>query len=136
MKNIPKIAGALLGLAFIVFGLNHFFQFFAVGGNGKPSPEAMSFFSATGKGFMSYVKVFEIIGGILVTIPLTRNWGLLILGPILINIIAVNVFIMGGNSVFQAPIIGLCALAAYLLWDARHKFCALIDCCAPKHSQD
>lgn len=128
MKHIPNIAGGLLGLAFLTFGLNHFFSFLEVGGSGKPAPEVISFFAATGKsGFMDFVKVFEIIGGILVALPLTRNLGLLILGPIIINILAFNIFIAGSGAVFQGPVIIVSVLAAYLLWNARKKFCGLLN---------
>lgn len=124
---MPTIAAVLLGLAFIIFGLNHFLKFLEVGGAGKPAPEVIHFFKATGKsGFMNFVKVLEIFGGILVAIPLTRNIGLLILGPIVINILAFNIFIAGGNTVFQPPVIVISALAAYLLWAGRKKFAGLL----------
>jgi putative oxidoreductase len=70
MKHLPNIAGGLLGLAFLTFGLNHFLKLLEVGGSGKPSPEVIAFFTATGKsGFMDFVKILEIIGGLLVAIP-------------------------------------------------------------------
>ena len=128
MKHIPNIAGGLLGLAFLTFGLNHFLHFLETGGSGKPAPEVINFFAATGKsGFMDFVKVFEILGGVLVAIPLTRNLGLLVLGPIILNILAFNIFIAGGGAVFQVPVIVTSALAAYLLWISRKKFCGLLN---------
>ncbi|MEJ6572301.1 MAG: hypothetical protein QNL01_10865 [Akkermansiaceae bacterium] len=128
MKHLPNIAGGLLGLAFLTFGLNHFLKLLEVGGSGKPSPEVIAFFTATGKsGFMDFVKILEIIGGLLVAIPKTRNFGLLILGPIILNILAFNIFMAGGGAVFQGPVIIVSALAAYLLWAGRKKFCGLIN---------
>lgn len=128
MKHIPNIAGALLGLAFLTFGLNHFLKFLEVGGSGKPSPEVIAFFTATGKtGFMDFVKVLEITGGILVALPKTRNLGLLVLGPIVINILAFNIFIKGDGAVFQAPVIVISVLSAYLLWAGRKKFAGLLN---------
>jgi len=128
MKHIPNIAGGLLGFAFITFGLNHFLNFLEVGGSGKPAPEVISFFAATGKsGFMDFVKVFEIIGGILVAVPRSRNLGLLVLGPVILNILAFNIFIAGGGAVFQGPVIIVSVLAAYLLWHGRKKFCGLLN---------
>ena len=35
MKHLPNIAGGLLGLAFLTFGLNHFLKLLEVGGVGK-----------------------------------------------------------------------------------------------------
>lgn len=128
MKHIPTIAATLLGLIFITFGLNHFLKFIPMGG-GPPagSPPAL-FFGAIGPtGFLTFVKVFEIVGGILVLLPLTRNIGLLVLGPIVINILAFNVFIAGGSAVLQTPVIAVSVLAAYLLWKGRKKFAGLLN---------
>lgn len=127
MKHIPNIAAGLLGLAFLVFGLNHFLNFIPKG-DGPPagSPPALFFGAIIPTGFLTFVKIFEILGGILVAIPKTRNFGLLILGPIVINIIAINIFIMGGNSVFQPPVIIVGVLSAYLLFVERQKFLNLL----------
>ena len=127
MKHIPTIAGALLGIAFITFGLNHFLKFLAM-----PFPPENSapwhFFVAVGPtGFMTCVKILEIVGGILVAVPKTRNFGLLILGPIVVNILAFNIFIAGSSAVFQPPVIIVSALSAYLLWQGRQKFVGLIN---------
>ena len=127
MKQAPIIIGALLGLAFIVFGLNHFAKWFSPGGEGKPSDATIAFFTATAHGFMDYVKIFEILGGILIAIPKTRNFGLLVLGPIILNIIAVNIFVMGDGKVFSPILIGLSLMSAFLLWDARAKFLNLLN---------
>lgn len=128
MKQLPNIIGALLGLAFLTFGLNHFFHF-------MPSPPkpaagsvpAMFFGSMFMSGFLTFVKVIEIVGAVFVAIPKTRNWGLLLLGPIVIGIIATNVFIKGGSAVLAPPVILLAVLSAYLLWAGRGKFLGLLN---------
>ncbi|NWK57071.1 hypothetical protein HW115_15720 [Verrucomicrobiaceae bacterium N1E253] len=128
MKNIPTIAGALLGLAFITFGLNHFLHFIPMGG-GPPegSPPALFFAAIVPTGFLTFVKICEILGGILVSIPKTRNLGLLVLGPIVVNILAFNILIAGGSAVFQAPVIAVSLLSAYLLWHGREAFGGLVN---------
>ncbi|MGJ8677166.1 MAG: DoxX family protein [Akkermansiaceae bacterium] len=127
MKHAPNIAAALLGLAFIAFGINFFVPFLPP----LPKPEAGSapalFFGAIGPtGFLAFVKTLEIIGGVLVILPVLRNIGLLILGPIVINILAINIFIIGGTAVFAPPVILISVLSAFLLWNARSKFTALL----------
>ena len=126
-QKLPNIAGALFGLAFLTFGLNFFLNFLPMP---KP-PEgslAIPFFQATGEsGFMAFVKICEIIGAILVAIPKTRNLGLLVLGPIVVNILAFNVFVAGGSAVLQPPVIAVSVLAAYLLWAGREKFLVLVN---------
>jgi putative oxidoreductase len=126
MKHIPQIAATLLGLAFLTFGLNHWLKFLEMGVPPEGSPPYL-FFGAIGPtGFLSFVKVLEIVGAILVIIPLTRNFGLLVLGPIVVNIIAINIYIMGGGAVFQPPVIAVSVLSAYLLWVERGKFLGLL----------
>lgn len=128
MKTITAIAGGLLGLAFIVFGLNFFMNFIPMG-DGPPagSPPAL-FFGAVGPtGFMAFVKVCEILGGVLVAIPKTRNIGLLILGPIILNILAFHVFIGSPASLLDPPVIAISVLAAFLLISAKEKFLNLLN---------
>ena len=127
-KLLPTAVGALLGLMFIVFGANHFFKFIPMG-DGPPqgSPPAL-FFGAIGPtGYLTFVKIFEIIGGVLVAIPKTRNFGLLVLGPIVINILAFNLFLVPGVSgLLQPPVIAISVLSAFLLYLERKKFAGLL----------
>ena len=126
-QKLPLIAGCLLGLAFVVFGMNFFLKFLPMPQPPAGSPPAL-FFAAVGPtGFMAMVKVFEILGGILVAIPKTRNFGLLVLGPIVVNILAFNIFLTGGKGLFEPPVILISALSAYLLWEGRKKFLALAN---------
>jgi hypothetical protein len=128
MKQLPNIIAALLGLAFLLFGINFFFPFLPP--LPKPeagSPPAMFFGSIYMTGFLGFVKSLEIIGALLVVIPKTRNWGLLVLGPIVIGIIAVNVYIKGGSAVLDPALIAVSVFSAYLLWDARAKFIGLLN---------
>lgn len=124
----PTIAGGILGLAFIAFGLNHFVSFLpAPPSPPEGSPPAMFFGALYTTGFLSFIKVVEIVGGILVAIPKTRNFGLLALGPIVVNILAFQVFMTGGAGLTQPPVILVSALAALLLWSAREKFAGLLN---------
>ncbi len=84
------------------------------------------FFQATGSsGFMVFVKVCEITGAVLIAIPKTRNWGLLVLGPIVVNILAFSVCVAGGAVVLQSPVLIASVVATYLLWSGREKFFTL-----------
>ena len=128
MKHIPNIVGGLLGLLFLLFGLNFFFSFLP----SPPKPEAgshaaMFFASIYMSGFLAFIKVLEIIGAILVAIPKTRNWGLLVLGPIVIGILLTNIYVIRGGAVLQPPVIAISVMSAYLLWTARDKFLNLLN---------
>lgn len=127
MKIITHIAAGLLGIAFITFGLNHFLGFIPMG-EGPPagSRPALFFGAIAPSGFLTFVKVLEILGGIAVIIPFTRNLGLLVLEPIVINILAINLFIMGGTAILQPPVIAVSVLSAFVLWAQRADFLKLI----------
>ena len=128
MKQLPNIIGGLLGLAFLTFGINFFFPFLPPLPRPEAgSPPAMFFGAIYMTGFLSFIKSLEIIGAILVAIPKTRNWGLLLLGPIVVGIIAVNVFIKGGSAVLDPALIAISLMSAFLLWIARDKFLGLLN---------
>jgi hypothetical protein len=132
MKYLPNIAGALLGLPFILFG---FMFFFPPSTEMPPMNELQThFMAAVGtSGYMAMVKVFEILGGLLTAIPRTRGAGLLILGPILINILAYTIFLAKGAGLFAPPIVPVfCLLALYLVYVHRAGFCALLGCSCKK----
>lgn len=128
MKYLPSIAGALLGLAFVAISAT-----FLLGMVPKqPEPPAGSLPALFNgafmpSGYMTFVKVLELIGGILVAIPKTRNFGLLVLGPIIVNILAFNIFILKGAMLLNPVLIVICLLALFLLWSGRKNFAALAN---------
>ena len=128
MKHAPNIAGGLLGLLFLVFGLNFFLKFIPMPpGPPEGSPPALFMAALYPTGYLAFVKVFEILGGVLVAIPKTRNFGLLVLGPVIVNILAFHLFLTKGAGLADPVVILICALAAFLLWSARRPFAALLD---------
>ena len=128
MKHAPNIAGGLLGLLFLVFGLNFFLKFIPMPpGPPEGSPPALFMAALYPTGYLAFVKVFEILGGVLVAVPKTRNFGLLVLGPVIINILAFHVFLTKGAGLADPVVILICALAAFLLWSARRAFAALLN---------
>lgn len=128
MKYLPNIAGVLLGLIFSIPGIMFLLKMMP----NMPEPPAgspiamfMGAFAPTG--YLQFVKVFEVLGGILVAIPRTRNFGLLVLGPIIVNILAFTVFVAKGEGLFTNPVlIAVVVLAAFLLWTERKAFLGLL----------
>lgn len=92
---------------------------------GTPIAQFMGAFGPTG--YMNFVKVFELLGGILVAIPRTRNLGLLVLGPIIINILAFHIFITGGQGLLSPMLLIILALTFFLLWVERKAFAGLVN---------
>ncbi len=126
MKIMSLIAGILLGLLFVSGGL-----MFLLGMIPKmdPPPEGSAvahFMAAFGPtGYLTFVKILEVTGGVLIAIPLTRNLGLLVLGPIIVNILIFNILVMQGG--WMNPIvIAIAVLALFLLLVERRAFAGLI----------
>ena len=124
-KIITLIASILLGGAFIIFGLNFFFQFMAIDGPAEGSNAATFIGVLYTTGYLGFVKILEVVGGVFIILPKTRNLGLLILGPIIINIIAYYYFI---KSSFDWDIAILAALALLLLIKQGKSFKQFLFC--------
>jgi putative oxidoreductase len=126
MKHLPNIAGALLGLLFITFASVYFFDLMKMPPppEGSPAAHFMSAFGPTG--YMRFVKCCELLGGLLVAIPRTRNFGLLILCPIIVNIIVYHICLTSISNLADPVLIVICGLTAYLLWAGRKKFAQLL----------
>ncbi len=127
MRIASHIAAALLGLMFIAASamvLFHLGPTPPAPPEGSPPAHFMAAFAPTG--YLTFVKVFELLGGLLVIIPRTRNLGLLILGPIIINILAFHTFVAGGAGLADPMLLGICVLALFLLWSERKAFACLV----------
>jgi hypothetical protein len=122
MKHVYNFTAGLLGFVFIVFGVNFFLKFIAIPQPPEGSPAAMFLGGMLLGGLLAFVKVLEILGGILVAIPRTRNLGLLILGPIIVNIAAFNFFFFGPLALFQPPVLLVSVLALIQVVAARRAF--------------
>ncbi|MEN9676863.1 MAG: hypothetical protein RIS76_2759 [Verrucomicrobiota bacterium] len=126
MKHLPTIAGALLGLLFAASGAVVLLKLAPMPPlpEGSPAAHFMAAFVPTG--YLTFVKVLELLGGILVAVPKTRSLGLLVLGPIVLNILAYHAFVMKGEGLLSPPLLLIAALPLYLLWVERKRFAGLI----------
>lgn len=126
-KIAAAIAGVILGGLFIMASVVVLFGLIKDGpvpAEGTPAAAFMAAFGPTG--YMTFVKILELVGGLLVIVPKTRNFGLLILGPILVNILAYHVFIAKGTGLLEPMLILIVICAAFLLWVERKAFLSLL----------
>jgi hypothetical protein len=128
MKKYPPIvAGVILGLLFLMASVMFFLQLGPQPKFPEGSPIAM-FMGALGPtGYLAFVKVFELVGGLVVMIPRLRNFGLLLLGPVIVNIIAFHIFVGDPKELLNPMLIVVVVLALYLLCVGRKNFAALLN---------
>jgi len=126
LKYAPLVAGGLLGFVFVASGIVYFLKLVAMPPPPAGSPAAMFMGALMPTGYMDFIKVIEILGGLLVAVPKTRNFGLLCLGPIIVNIAAFHAFVEKAG-LFDPPLIVIGLLALYLLWNERRRFAGLLN---------
>jgi len=126
-KWLPNIAGIVLGLLFVMAAVMVLFNLVKAPPPPEGSPTAM-FFGAFGPtGYLTFVKMFELVGGLIVMVPRLRNFGLLLLGPVIVNIIAFHMLLGGGfKDLLNPMLLVIIVLSLYLVWDGRRKFANLL----------
>src|SRR5258706_15804195 len=121
MKIATIIARSLLGLIFVVFGLNMFLHFIPT----PPPPEGLARDFMTALFMSRYLYVIgalQVVGGILL---LTGRWVslcLTLLGPVIVNILCFHV-LMPPAGLPMAIVVSL--LALFLFWRHREHFAGL-----------
>jgi uncharacterized membrane protein YphA (DoxX/SURF4 family) len=122
MKIAAIIARTLLGLIFVVFGLNAFFNFIPL-----PPPKgqlAGEFMKALFVSHYLYaVKCFEISGGLLLMSGRFTALGLTLVGPVIVNILFFDTFLDASGLPLG---IVMAMLALFLLARHRHSFAGLL----------
>ena len=121
MKTSILIARILLGVIFVVFGLNGFLQFLPQ----PPMPQAaIAFFGAlAASGYMlPLLFATQILGGALLLVGIVPL-ALLILAPVIVNIMAFHIF-LAPDGIPLAVVV--CVLALFLTWANRDSYRPLL----------
>lgn len=125
MRYLYNFSAILLGLIFNVVAWNYFLHFFSLPPPAAGSPPAIFLGAMISSGYFSLVKTLEILGGLLVVFPKSRNAGLLILGPIIVNILSFHIFLERGAGLLGLPLL-VAILALLLLFERRSDFARLL----------
>lgn len=112
------VARILVGLPFLVFGLDYFLSFIP-----KPQPDmpekAMQFAGILmTTGYMTVVKVLEVVGGALVLSGRLVPLGLVLVTPVAVNIALFDLCLVGKPGLGVV----LTLLCAFLVWAYRSHF--------------
>ncbi|HUK80996.1 MAG TPA: hypothetical protein VLZ12_00025 [Verrucomicrobiae bacterium] len=122
MKIATIIARVLLGVLFVVFGLNMFFNFIPL--PPAPAGPARDFMTALAVSHYFYVVgALQVIGGALLIAGRFVSLGLTLLGPVIVNILCVH-NLLEPSGLPMAIVVA--ALALFLLWRYRPNFAGLI----------
>ncbi len=122
MKILTIIARSLLGLTFVVFGLNAFLHFIPMS---PPQGLAGDFMKALFVSHYFYVvAVLQIAGGAICLLGRFVPLGLTLLGPVIVNILLFHVF-LDPSGLPLAVVVS--ALALFLLWTYRRAFAGWIQ---------
>jgi putative oxidoreductase len=118
--NATNIVSWLLGLIFLVFGLNGFLQFLPM----PPMNEDAGVFlgSLMKSGWLPIVKVLEVVLGAMIIFNFKRPLALVLLAPIVVCILLFHLLIAG------EPIMAivLTGLLGFLLWSYRDRYAGML----------
>ncbi len=116
---IYAIIGAriLLGLVFTVFGVNGFANFLPMPEMNEQAGQFLGVMA--GSGYLYVIKAIEIIGGLLLLIGKFKPLGLVLLGPVVVNIFLFHVFLDAKGMIMAVVLL---ALEIFLVWAHREQF--------------
>ncbi|HJY31196.1 MAG TPA: hypothetical protein VJ306_24380 [Pyrinomonadaceae bacterium] len=103
MRILALISRLLLGLIFFVFGLNGFLQFLSMGP--MPTGLAGQFMTALFQShYLWVVAALQVIGGLLLLINRYVPLGLVLLGPVIVNILLYH-FLLNSAGIMLALVV-------------------------------
>ena len=118
MQIVTLIARILLGLVFVVFGLNGFLNFLSMG----PMPTGLAgqfIVALAASHYFWLVSAIQIVGGVLLLVNRFVPLALLLLGPVIVNIISYHVFL---NHSGAGPAVVVTVLWLILFYGNRQHF--------------
>ena len=118
MKILIIIVRTLLGLCFVVFGLNGFLHFIPMGAPPPPDSPAGQFFAAVSStGYLKVVFACQLIGGLLLLFNLVPVLGLALLCPIVFNIVLFHLTMAPSGLPMALGVTVLTLVLVWAYWD-------------------
>jgi uncharacterized membrane protein YphA (DoxX/SURF4 family) len=123
MKIAVVITRTLMGLGFVVFGANIIHQFLPQPSIPAGSLTAQFMAVMVPTHWMILVGGGQLVGGLLLLIGGTTPLGLVMLGPVLVNILAFHICVQGGKGI--APGLVFSIIEIFLVYAYRRYFSSL-----------
>lgn len=120
MRYITILARILMGLVFLVFGLNGFFHFIPQPKDAMPAG-AMDFFGALMKTHYMIPLIFatQTLAGVLLLLNRFVPLALALIAPVVVNIISFHLFLAPSGIPLAAVVL---ILELFLAWSYRKAF--------------
>jgi uncharacterized membrane protein YphA (DoxX/SURF4 family) len=119
-RYLPAIARILMGLAFLIFGLNGFLQFIPQPKDAMPEGAAAFAKALMQTGYMmQLVAGTQVLVGVLLLLNRFVPLALALIAPIIVGIITFHIFLAPSTI---GPGIVVLVLELYLAWSYRHAF--------------
>ena len=110
LRRAIQLARILLGLIFLVFGVNGFFRFI-------PVPTFHPFVAIlVASGYIYLIKTIEVAGGLLLLVNRFVPLALLLLGPDIVNILAYHLLLDPRNWPIAVINLGLFGIVLWGYW--------------------
>ncbi len=123
MKKLTTAARLLLGIAFVVFGLNGFLNFLPQPKT-PPPPGAMTYMTAFAGTYLAKLTMgTQLVSGLLLVSNLFVPLALLFLAPVIVNIILFHLTLMPATI---GPGLVVLILELYLAWAYRGSFTGVL----------
>jgi len=127
MKTVTTIVASLLGLIFVVFGLNFWLHFIPVPPPPEGTPAAAFIGALYGSGYLAVVKAIEVLGGVALLVPRFRRLGIILIAAVVFNIATFHVAFFGWGSLVD-PVV-LFSIVATLFLVRMHSLCSCLAGC-------
>lgn len=125
-RYLPATARVLMGLIFLVFGLNGFLHFIPQPKEAMP-PGAMAFFGELMQTHYMVPLIFstQVLVGALLLLNCFVPLALALIAPVIVNIICFHLFLAPSSI---GPGIVVLVLELYLAWSYRKYFSPMLAC--------
>jgi putative oxidoreductase len=123
MKVVAMIARILLGLIFFVFGLNGFLHFIPMKPQDMPTGLAGQYIGVLMQShYIYFVAALQVIGGALLLVNRYVPLGLVLLGPVIVNILLYHI-LMNHQGLGMAIFVTIAW--AIVAWSARRHLAGI-----------
>lgn len=121
MEIVILVIRILLGLLFVVFGLNGWLHFIPLPPREGRAAEFIGAMISTG--YFNIILVLQVIGGLLLLTGISVPLGLTLLGPVIVNIVMFHLF-MDRKGIGLALVFAI--LSLFLVWHYWASFAGLL----------